>query len=733
MDLSSASGLLAPLAVVAGILVAAWLVFIIVGVRIIGPGQVGVVEKWWSRHGSLKDRIIADKGEAGFQPDVLRAGVHLLSPLIYRVHRYPLVTIPQGQIGYVFARDGRALRPDQTLAEVVECANFQDTRAFLQASGQKGPQRAILREGTYAFNLAQFIVITEQGAFYHPLGDPSERATIDSMGQHLTDVLGFTPVVIRDKDDLCGIVTVHDGPSLATGDIIAPTVGDRADGANFHNNFQDPEKFLAAGGFRGRQLQVLTEGTYFINRFFATVEPIAKTIVPVGWAGVVISYVGGKGEDLSGDEYSHGELVANGFRGVWKDPLMPGKYAFNTYAGAVVQVPTTNIILKWISGEAGAHHFDENLAEIGLITKDAFEPYLPLSVVIHIDYRKAPLMIQRFGDVKLLVNQTLDPMVGAYFKNIGQQKTLIELIQSRSEIQQHSSLDMKEKFNNYNLELEEVLIGTPRGAEGDTRIENILTQLRDRQIAREQLTTFDAQREAADKQRELKQSEATAVQQTALTQSNINIAIQENVGKADAARAVQDGEKIRTLARANADQIKFLAEADSVREAQVGIGKAIAVEQNVEAYGGPNFVLTQSVMERFSTAVENGRIPIVPQTVVEMGGGDGQGVGGGTNAFALLMALLATERLTGEPTAGGRHDDTVDAMRSRILDAATAGIKAGRVGGTAAPTGAAPAGPSSAGAGPAATTGAGTSEQTVTMSIPASPPAGEPGKGAGPA
>ena len=56
------------------------------------------------------------------------------------------------------------------------------------------------------------------------------------------------------------------------------------------------------------------------------------------------------------------------------------------------------------------------------------------------------LVIQRFGDVKLLVNQTLDPMVGAYFKNIGQQKTLIELIQSRSEIQEHSSQDMKAKY-----------------------------------------------------------------------------------------------------------------------------------------------------------------------------------------------------------------------------------------------------------------------------------------------
>ena len=73
---------------------------------------------------------------------------------------------------------------------------------------------------------------------------------------------------------------------------------------------------------------------------------------------------------------------------------------------------------------------------MSLITKDAFEPSLPLSVVVHIDYRKAPLVIQRFGDIKRLVEQTLDPMVSAYFKNIGQTRTLIQLIQERSAIQQ---------------------------------------------------------------------------------------------------------------------------------------------------------------------------------------------------------------------------------------------------------------------------------------------------------
>ena len=147
--------------------------------------------------------------------------------------------------------------------------------------------------------------------------------------------------------------------------------------------------------------------------------------------------------------------------GVWSEPLLPGKYAFNTYAGKIIIVPTTNFILKWDQDTTGQHKLDENLSEVSLITRDAFEPTLPLSVVVHIDYRKAPLVIQRFGDIKKLVEQTLDPMVSAYFKNVAQKKTLIELLQERSDIQEQAGAEMRAKFSAYSLELQEVLIGTP--------------------------------------------------------------------------------------------------------------------------------------------------------------------------------------------------------------------------------------------------------------------------------
>ncbi len=631
-------------------------------VRYIPNDRIGILEKKWSaRRGSIRSGFIALHGEAGFQPDVLRGGYHLFKPYQYRVHTVPLVTIPQGQIGYVFARDGRALPLTQTLASNEAAEDFGDVRSFLAAGGQKGPQRKVLREGTYAINLAQFVVLTGERTYAVQLA-ASEADTFKRMSDLIAERDGFEPIVIDSLLDLIGIVTVHDGPALREGEIIAPSVGGGAEDPHFHNSFQDPEAFLRAGGFRGRQHQVLVDGTYYLNRLFATVENVSKTIVDVGMVGVVVSYIGEKGLDLSGDEYRHGELVEVGFRGVWNVPLLPGKYAFNTYAGRIVAVPTTNFVLKWTRAVTGNHMLDDNLSEIGLITKDAFEPLLPLSVVVHIDYKKAPLVVQRVGDIKRLVEQTLDPMVSAYFKNIGQTKTLIQLLQDRADIQDLSSSDMRAKFAGYSLDLQEVLIGTPRAEPNQSGIELILKQLRDRQVAVEKVETYKLQEAAAVQERTLREKEAIAAQQAAITASSIAIQVRENEGKAQLAQTRQQAESTEVTARANAAKVRLegqgeaeriravgLADAEKIRA--IGLAQAEATDKQVAAYGGPQYQLNSQVLMRFAEAIEAGRLPIVPNIMVG-GGANGQAGGGGL--MEMLLTMLVAER-AGQPAPGERR------------------------------------------------------------------------------
>lgn len=621
-------------------------------VRYIPNDRLGVLEKMWSLTGSVAGGLIALDGQAGYQPDTVRGGFHFFVPFQYRIHRVPLVTIPQGQIGYVYARDGSALPPTQTLAGNATEHNFENAREFLRTGGQKGPQRKILREGTYAINLAQFIVLTKERRFGLDL-EVNDGALFEAMADVIAQRDGFSVVVIKDADDKIGVVTVHDGPSLPQGELIAPAVGNDASRPDlYHNNFQDPEKFLRAGGCRGRQYQVLVDGTYYINRLFATVELIGKTVVDLGTVGVVVSYTGKSGADMSGEDYRHGELVEPGTRGVWNRPLLPGKYAFNTYAGKIVTVPTTNFVLKWSKESTGPHKLDENLSEVVLITKDAFEPTLPLSVVVHIDYMKAPLVVQRFGDIKKLVEQTLDPMVSAYFKNIGQTKTLIQLLQERSEIQERSGNEMRAKFSGYNLELQEVLIGTPRAdREQGGGIEQILTQLRNRQIAVEQVETYKLQESAAVQERTLREKQAKAEQQATITTSELSIQVRENEGKAKLALARQEAENIQVTAKATADRtrvegqgeadrIKAVGFADADRVRAVGLAQAEATAKQVEAYGGPQYQLNSQVLMRLAQAIENGKLPLVPQIVV--GGGHADGVSG--NLVEAMLAMLLADR-----------------------------------------------------------------------------------------
>ena len=676
-----------PVWIVVAVALLFWLCF-----RWIPNDRIGVVEKWWSLAGSVTEgRIIAPAAEAGYQADILRGGLHFgWWRWQYAIHIAPLVSIPEGKIGYVFARDGEPLPPSQTLARVVDCNNFQDARGFLglkaatdatasRIAGQKGRQRAILREGVYAINPALFTGISENAVF--ALKVVQTRAEQESLGRWLAELRaasGFGPVVvgkgtavaaIPDHDvavvaaetpaDSLAIVTVHDGPSLAPGEIIAPTVGGDLADADYHNNYQDPEAFLRAGGRRGRQHMPLTDGTYFVNRWFATVEMIPKTVVPIGSVGVVVSYIGRTGNDISGATFRHGERVAEGERGVWERALGPGKYAFNTYSGNVVLVPTTNFVLHWVTGRSESHRYDESLKSIDLVTKDAYEPSLPLSVVVHIDYQRAPSVIQRFGDVQRLITQTLDPMLSAYFRDVAHKKTMLELLHDRDLIQAEARNELHAKFHEFDIECVAVLIGKPETGKDSGKIETLLDQLRERQLSVEQLETFERKRVASEKMRLLAEAQAQATMQTQLTNARVEAQIAEQQGEADLFRARKSAEQMVVMAEAElsrsrlqAEQRVLLAEADAKQKdlegrgegqkvMQIGLSEAAVQLKKISSYGDPRLYALTLMADSLSTSVQ----PLVPQRLFVSGGGDGKGdQATGQGMLGLLVNLLVAEK-----------------------------------------------------------------------------------------
>ncbi|HEX2749052.1 MAG TPA: SPFH domain-containing protein, partial [Verrucomicrobiales bacterium] len=650
--------------IVVAALLAAWLItWLVLGARYIPHRSVGIIEKLWSQSGSLAEgRIIALNGEAGYQAKLLRGGLHLGYPFWkFSVHKVPLVTVGEGRIGYVYARDGRPLPPEQTLGSTAPCNSFQDAAAFINNSGQRGRQRGILREGTYAINTALFVVITEQAVYAGPL-PKSECVQLHSWQNELSVAGGFCPVrvgstgrsttlVVKPQDgdevhlpdssltpqDNIGVITVHDGPTLQPGEFIAPQAGGDEHGAG-HNYFQDPEQFLTLGGRRGRQLQVLTDGTYFINRWFATVELRPKTLIPIGYVGVVISYYGQAGEDVTGSQFRYGEQVSTGHRGVWRDALTPGKYALNPYALKVELVPTVNFVLRWISGQTESHRYDESLASIPIITADAYEPLLPLSLVLHIDYEKAPRVVQRFGDVRRLISQTLDPILTAYFRDVAQSSNMLDLLTHREDIQKRATTELGRRFSEYDINCVAVLIGRPesdvrklsRG--GEDPIEALFDQLRMRRLADEQRETFAKQQEAAVRLKELNHAQAEAERQTHLTATKVEIEISSNRGAAQLAEAQNMAKREVTLAEGQSRAARLLGEGEAARIAQIGEAEARVSEQKVAALGDPRLYALREITDKLTTSQQ----PLVPERLIMLGGGGG-GENGNTTQASLFQ------------------------------------------------------------------------------------------------
>jgi len=627
---------------IAGIALALVVVPWLAGVRYIPHDKVGIVEKLWSPKGSLTGgRIIALEGEAGFQAELLRGGLHAgFFPWQYRIHKQPLVMISESKLGYVYARDGGPLPPTQTLARIVDCNHFQDANAFLRREGQRGRQRAILREGVFAINLAQFVVITEDKVLTGLIQEKTDGKYGDWQDQ-LKALGGFDPVIVGHggkpvatpkepavggadlttmPTDTIGVVTVHDGAPIESGEIIAPEVrGEQRD----HNYFQDPEVFLTLGGRRGKQLQVLTDGTFFINRWFATVEVRPKTLIPIGYVGVVVSYYGSKGVDLTGEGFRYGEQVEPGQRGVWKQALPPGKYPLNPYAVKVEPVPTVNFVLRWITGQAEAHQYDKDLVSIELITADGYEPVLPLSLVLYIDYEEAPSVVQRFADVRRLITQTLDPILTSYFRDVAQSSNMLDLLTHREDIQRRATEELGKRFREFDINCIAVLIGRPESQVGPDQqdpIENLFDQLRSRRLAEEQISTFARQKDAAMHLKELNDAQAAAAKQAELTQTKIDIEVAGNRGEAQLAEAQRLSKRDIARAFGESRSRELLGKGEAAKIAQVGLAEAAVSLQKIRAYGDPRLFALNLAADHFARSAQ----PIVPERLLVMGGTDGR-------------------------------------------------------------------------------------------------------------
>jgi uncharacterized membrane protein YqiK len=570
-------------------------VVVLSGFVLIRERQAGIVVKRFAGKSLEPGRLIALAGEAGYQADLLAPGLHFgYWPWQYRIIKVPVTVVPQGEIALVLAADGVAIPSERILGQVVDSDNFQDARKFLANGGEKGRQLGILTAGTYRINTALFTVITSGTAQEHGM-----------MPEQL--------LLQRVEPDRVGIVTALDGQPITAGEIAGPVIAE-------HDNFQNAQAFLAGGGRRGLQEQILLSGTWNLNPWFAQVEQVPMVQIPIGYVGVVISFVGMAHEDVSGVEFKHGDLVNAGHKGVWVTPLYPGKHPINTRIMRVELVPTTNIVLNWAS-RTESHNYDAKLSSITVRSKDGFGFNLDVAQIIHVGALDAPKVISRVGSMQNLVDHVLQPIVGNYFRNSAQDFTVLDFLSARSKRQLDAAAHIRTALSAYDVQAIDTLIGDINPPA------ELMTTQTDRKIAEEQRKTYEVQ-EAAQIQRQqlVRQTSLADIQQQVVgAEQGVNIA--ELKANASVKQASGDAESTR---------LRAIGESEAIRA--TGKAKAEAYRAGVESLGAQGYTVMQLMQ-----IVGERNVRIVPDVAVN-------GAGGNTGLVDGLLGVMLRSQHTGPTT-----------------------------------------------------------------------------------
>jgi uncharacterized membrane protein YqiK len=602
----------------------------------IGPTQVGLVIKRYGSRQLAPDTPVALRGEAGYQGALLMPGMRIKLWPIYNVRKYPWVQVPAGQIGVVIAQVGRALPIGAKSGRYrSEFGDFSDLRTFLEGGGEKGVQRPVLPPGTLApIHPVAFIVITAHEVFGLPVAP--ELANLARHGQLEPESFGLAEDQLRMMiiaptrgADMVGLVTTLEGEPLPKGDL-ASRLGGFADveemertaeltdaelidvllGSknHLHNNYQDFQAFLDAGGRIGLQHDPLLYGAFLLNPFLIRVELVPMLVVNQGQVAVIKGFVGLPTLDTSGADFKFGSIVRPGHRGIWQEPLRTGKYAINPRIYAAELVPTFILTLNWAHTASQAHDLDSRLEPIIGKSREGFVFTIDLQVQIHVSDARAPRVISMVGTMRNLVNEVLQSAVGNHFRNTLQALEAIRFIETRQEVQLAAFGAITRYLDVYQVETRGVYI---QDVVFPDELVGVLTR---REIANQERATYEEQRRAQLTRIEMEKAKGTADMQAQLAAAQVSVDISGNHAQAREAEAGGEAAYVRLTGQAEADRTQAVGLAEAKAAEALGLARAAGFQAQRDAIGD-----VPTALIAIANAIAEGQIDIVPEVLVTGG------------------------------------------------------------------------------------------------------------------
>ncbi|MFN0146024.1 MAG: SPFH domain-containing protein [Dehalococcoidia bacterium] len=650
-------------AVIGGLLVL-WLLASLVGALVnIGGTEVGILERRYIGRGLPEGRVIATAGEVGIQARVLAPGLHVLIPFLYKVRKAPMIAIGEDEVGMIESIDGRPLDPGRIFARrVTGHDSFQDGEGFLRNGGQKGTQIDILPPGQFRINTYLFRIRVEKalvipastvGLVTARDGEPLApgrllaRATeghasyqdgeafIQNGGQRGPQIDLILPGRYRLNLDMfnvelmsaavvqanqVGLVTAKDGTPLPGGELVAA-------GVLGHNDFQDASAFLASGGQRGPQFDLLKPGTYYINPLMFDVKLDNVAVIQRGEVAVLVSNVGPEPQIPDQERLLDAQeryVVPTGFRGIQRDVAGPGVYYLNRWAYIAYVIPTTNLTVDWAEEnfvpegqQAPAQDSTGQRVQLfnplSVISRDGFEMKVSVKVIIRVRPDQAPLMVAKIGSVQNLVDHVIHPMIDSSFRNQASSTEAMAFMQDRAIEQEKAESRAREELEKYHVECVRVLISQiilPK------ELMDIQTK---RVIAAQQQAMFIEQQRSEQQRIATENTRAQADKQIELVAAQIGVQISE-----------QTRQKTIIEAEGRARAVELEGNAEGSRIRAVGDATAEAYDKQQEAVGQQNLFGIE-----VAKAIAAAGLRITPDIMVG-GGADG---GGGIFAAFLAQAL----------------------------------------------------------------------------------------------
>ena len=630
--------------------------FFVLGLKLISDDEVGILTKKMFGRKMPPGQIVARNGEIGVQADILMPGLYWRIPIIWKISKWPVTEIEPTEVGVVESIDGQPIPHGRLLGDEVQCNQFQNARMFLENGGQKGPQVSILRPGSYRINLYAFNI---------------EKKPVTNI-----------------PAEKIGVVIGNDGLPLPSGNMVAPRPLDAPTAAypkvKNCQYFQDGQAFIDSAGHRGPQLDTLQSGKYYINPLLFAVEQYDVAEVPPGYVAVLRSNVGQELEKRQGEP----ELSASGtpakqslelgqpvheevesllildknMRGIWKEPIAPGKYNLNPLAFTAYLVPTSAVTIDWASGfdQRAQHTVPEAAAKAAVKTgrtiedetdsekateffkfsqlrvtsMDGFQLEVDVRMIIRIRPQNAAFIIARFGSVKNLIEQIVHPLIDSSFRNKAGEEKAINFIMSRTELQRSALEKAQQQFEVYHVEAQNLLIAYIKVDQA------LLDTQTKREIALQQQAQYQQEAMAQEKRIEVQSKAANADKQPDVVAAMLSIQIEDNKAEAkrrlaggdrDLNKLTADGEKykIQALADAEAYRLKTVADGKAYDQRKVGEGIADAYKAQAQVIG-PSATAAIKLMDEVGV----NKVKITPDILISAAGGD-QG------AASLLATWLA--------------------------------------------------------------------------------------------